>query len=80
MAKYESKHTVNKEVILEIGKRIRALRKQQGLTIEELSEKAGVNFKYLQKCEKGRCNPSVSILYSISKGLGVSLKYIIEDI
>jgi transcriptional regulator with XRE-family HTH domain len=78
VAKYESKHIVNKEILLKLGQKIRALRKQQDLTLEELSEKAGINFKYLQKCEKGRSNPSISILYSISKGLGVALKCIID--
>ncbi len=50
--------------------KIREYRKQKGMTLEELAEKAGISIGYLCHLEKGtRLNPSVQIMENIAKVL-----------
>jgi transcriptional regulator with XRE-family HTH domain len=62
-----------RNVAVLLGRRIRSLRKSKGLTQEALGEKCEVNYKFLGGIERGRENPSLSILVKISKGLGTQL-------
>ncbi|MDR1323032.1 MAG: helix-turn-helix domain-containing protein [Candidatus Margulisbacteria bacterium] len=80
MARYEKPHKPDKKLLLALGRRLRSLRERQGLTIEQLSAAADINFKYLQRCETGRSNPSVSILFAIASGLAVRPEKIVAGI
>jgi transcriptional regulator with XRE-family HTH domain len=80
MAKADKFHKTNKKLVRLIGIKIRECRRKAGLTIEELGNIANVNYKYLQRCETGRVNISISVLYSIAKGLRVQLKHFLSDI
>jgi len=62
---------------MDLGKRIKALRKTKRLTQQEFAKKAGINFTYVGKIEKGQKIPSVRILGSIARTLGVPLDYLI---
>lgn len=55
-----------------LGERIEYLRKEKGLTQEELAEKAGLHRAYFWDIEKGR-NISIKTAYNIARGLGVKL-------
>ncbi|WP_098749496.1 helix-turn-helix transcriptional regulator [Paenibacillus sp. EZ-K15] len=55
-----------------IGERIKQLRKKQGMTQEELAEKAGINASYIGTVERGERNISIETLEKIIEGLGVS--------
>lgn len=59
------------------GERIRCLRKQQGMTQEQLAIKLNISDRYLRKIEAGEKGPSIDILVKMSSLLGVSLDYII---
>jgi transcriptional regulator with XRE-family HTH domain len=41
-----------------LGKRIRALRKQKGMSQEQLAEQVGMSGKYLGEIERGQVNCS----------------------
>jgi transcriptional regulator with XRE-family HTH domain len=56
-----------------IGARIRQERKQKGLTLQEVSEKAGLSVSYLSQIENGRVNINISSLENISKVLETPL-------
>lgn len=56
-----------------LGRRIRALRRSQDLTQEQLGEKAGINYKYLGAIERGEKNLSLESLQKISSALGITL-------
>ena len=43
-----------------LGQRIKELRKKNGLTQDELAEKTGIDYKYIQKIE-GKNPPAVRI-------------------
>lgn len=55
------------------GQRFTRLRKQRGLTQEELGEKLGISGQAVSKWEKDASMPDVGILVDLSEILGVSL-------
>lgn len=55
-----------------IGKRIQTLRKQQGLTQEQLAERVGVSPQAVSKWETDNSCPDISILPQLASVLGVS--------
>lgn len=55
-----------------IGKQIRKIRNAQGITLEELSFKSGLNAAHLGQIERGIRNPTVETLERIADALEVS--------
>lgn len=62
----------NKRLLL--GSRIKELRKKAGLSQEELSEKIGIDGKYLSRIEVGKRSPSLETLEGIADALNVEMK------
>lgn len=57
-----------------IGKNIRRLRKEQGLTLSELAERAGIAKSYLSNIERNiNQNPSIQVLEKIAAVLHVDI-------
>lgn len=56
-----------------IGQIIRQLREENGITLEELSSRAGISVEKLEKIETNQTNPSLGILIRISRALGAKL-------
>jgi transcriptional regulator with XRE-family HTH domain len=61
-----------------IGKRIRALRIEAGITQEELADRIGLSSQQLQKYEAGANRVSVSRLLDISEVLGVDIATVVS--
>lgn len=57
-----------------IGLRIKELRKNKGLSQEELAEKAETSPNYLSRMERGTENPTLEMLIKISRALGVEMR------
>lgn len=57
----------------ELGARIQALRRDRGLTLQELAEAAAVSASMLSSVERGRKAPTIVVLARIADGLGVPL-------
>lgn len=55
-----------------VGRNFARLRKESGLTQEQLAERCGVSQQSLSKIEQGKGNPTAVTLYVIAQGLGVS--------
>ena len=60
-------------VCREFGRGVRLLRRQKGLSQEELADLAGIHRTYMGKIERGESNPPLYTIYKISKALDVSL-------
>jgi transcriptional regulator with XRE-family HTH domain len=56
------------------GKRIKELRKKNGLTQEQLSEKMGLFQKQIGNIETGTCFTTISNLEKLSEQFGVEIK------
>lgn len=62
---------------VEIGQRIRKIRKEQNKTREELAEKAEISTKFLYEVENGKKGVSAESILKISKALSVSTDYLL---
>jgi transcriptional regulator with XRE-family HTH domain len=54
-----------------IGKRIKIVRQQKGLTQDEFAEQVGLSSKYISGIERGVENPTMDTLLRLAKVLGV---------
>lgn len=54
---------------MEIGNRIREIRKKQGMSMKELAGKVGVSYLTIQRIETGEVSPSVAVLSDIACSL-----------
>lgn len=64
---------------LDIGKKIRAARQNQRMSLRALAAKASVSPSMLSQIENNRANPSVTTLYNIAEALSISLNYFFPD-
>jgi transcriptional regulator with XRE-family HTH domain len=62
-----------------IGARLRAIRREQGLSIRTLAAKCGLSANTLSLIENERTSPSVHTLQLLARGLGVPLVTLFED-
>ncbi|WP_314947317.1 XRE family transcriptional regulator [Bradyrhizobium cosmicum] len=60
-------------IIIELGSRVKRLRTQAGLTLEEFASQSGVSRAMLSKVERGEKSPTLAIIVRIAKGLNVSM-------
>lgn len=56
-----------------LGKAIRQLREERGMTQEALAQEAGVTVGHMSMIERGHSNPTWATVKSISRALGVSM-------
>jgi DNA-binding Xre family transcriptional regulator len=63
-----------------IGTVLRRLRHQQGRTLQDVADAAGVSLPYLSEIERGRKEVSSEILASICAALGVPLTDLLEQV
>jgi transcriptional regulator with XRE-family HTH domain len=55
-----------------VGRNFARLRRDQGLTQEQVEERSGFSQQYLSSLERGRRNPTIITLYELARALGVS--------
>jgi transcriptional regulator with XRE-family HTH domain len=60
----------------EFGDRIRELRKQASMTIEQLSQMSGVSRAMVSKVERGEKSPTIGVATRISRALNTSLSFL----
>jgi transcriptional regulator with XRE-family HTH domain len=61
-----------------IGARVRALRRERGLTIEQIAAATGLTKGFISQLERDRTQPSLSSIARICDALGVRLSHIFE--
>jgi len=57
-----------------LGQRLRALRKQRGLSQERLGDRAGLSGKFIGEVERGEKSISFDSLYRVSVALEISMR------
>lgn len=62
-----------------VGERLRAARRERGLSVGALAEAAGVGKGSLSEIENGTRNPTLSTLYSLAGALGVPLATLLAE-
>jgi transcriptional regulator with XRE-family HTH domain len=64
---------------LRLGQKIRALRQERRLTLQELSEATGLSKPLLSQIENDQVMPPIATLLKIAKGLRVGIHFFFED-
>jgi XRE family transcriptional regulator, regulator of sulfur utilization len=68
-----------KKINDQISINLRRIRKEQGLTLDELAEKTGVSKSMLGEIERGGTNPTILTLWKISDGLKIPLTFLMSE-
>jgi transcriptional regulator with XRE-family HTH domain len=55
-----------------VGRNFARLRREKGLTQEQVGERSGFSQQYISDLERGRRNPTIITLYELAQSLGVS--------
>lgn len=66
------------DYLVVIGRNLRRIRESRGLTITELSRRAGVAKSTLSMIEAGKSNPTIGTLWAIANALKVPFSELIE--
>ncbi|PHA00778.1 DNA-binding protein [Bacillus pseudomycoides] len=69
----EQEDIQTKEVIQQVGQLLRQIRNEQKLSLEELAKQTGVSKLTLGKIERGETNPTLGVIWKITKGLSIPL-------
>ncbi|HYF81939.1 MAG TPA: XRE family transcriptional regulator [Clostridia bacterium] len=62
-----------------ISKNLKQIRKEKGLTLEDLSLVSGVSKSMLGEIERGSTNPTILVLWKIADGLKIPLTKLIKE-
>ncbi|WP_436664011.1 helix-turn-helix domain-containing protein [Alicyclobacillus acidoterrestris] len=68
------------DLVRKLGERIRVLRKEKGLSQEQLGELSGLHTNYIGQVERGEKNLTIESLEKVAIGLGVSLEQVFRYI
>ena len=63
-----------------VGKKLKAIRLKNDLTIQELAEKSGVSSNMISRVERGLTIPSVEILMKLAGVFDKSINYFVEEV
>lgn len=68
------------EIHKKVGKNLLAIRKSRSLSLDNVAEMTGVSKAMLGQIERGDSNPTISVLWRIVNGLGISFTTLIEEV
>ncbi|MFH2146309.1 MAG: helix-turn-helix transcriptional regulator [Candidatus Omnitrophota bacterium] len=69
---------VKKSLLLHFGDKVRKLRKDIGLSQEELAHKADLHRTYIGMIERGEKNITLTNIEKISRALGTEIKNLLD--
>jgi transcriptional regulator with XRE-family HTH domain len=61
------------------GTRLKALRTDSGISVDQLSKQSGLSRAFIYQMENDGCDPSYSSLQKLSKGLGLTLAELLSE-
>ena len=65
--------------LLPLGREVRRLRKERGLSQEALAELAGLHPNYVGGIERGERNVGIKALLRLARGLGVAASRLLDN-
>lgn len=63
---------------IEVGKRIRALRKIRGISLQQMAAETGMSYSYLSGLENGKHSVSITNLQRLASFFGVDMVYFLQ--
>ncbi|MEW6734556.1 MAG: shikimate kinase [Acidobacteriota bacterium] len=79
-AQETGRSTESDELLVRLGQRVRALRKQRELTLKEMAAAAGLSTRFVAQLEAGEGNIAVSRLASVAMALGIGLAELLMEV
>jgi transcriptional regulator with XRE-family HTH domain len=70
---------MNDDAVVSVAQRLRAARRQEGLTLAELAQRSGVSIATISKIETGKISGGFETIYKIARGLGLLVTDIITE-
>ena len=70
----------NTELVVFLGSRIDTIRKEKGLTLEQLGLNCDKDFQNIHRLIKGKVAPTIVYLAEVCKGLDITLEELFKDI
>lgn len=67
------------KILKKLGEKVNSVRKQKGLTLEQVAFKIGKDRQSIHKLEKGSFNPSYIYLLEVCKGLDIEISELLSD-
>lgn len=64
---------------IKIGGRIRELRQERGMTLDQLAAQAGISASHLSRLERDQAEPSFTVAAAIAQQIGVSLSELLPN-
>jgi transcriptional regulator with XRE-family HTH domain len=61
-----------------VGLNLQKLRREKGLSREELADRANIHQTYLSGVERGKRNPTVTVLQRIAEALGADIEDLVS--
>lgn len=61
-----------------VGLNLLKLRRERGLSQEELADRANIHQTYLSGVERGKRNPTVTVLQRIAEALGADIEDLVS--
>ena len=71
---------MQEDIIIQISNRLKDIRKEKNITLQELAESAGVTKSMLSQVEHSRSIPSLSVLLNLIKALNIDLNEFFKSI
>lgn len=75
---FDSIFHMNTKILKNFGEQVKNKRKNTGISQEELAEKLGVHRTYMSFIERGLRNPSLLLVFKISRALKIKLPELFE--
>ncbi len=67
------------DIIASIGPKVRGLRQQKGLSLQQLAERSGVSAAAIHKIERNGMVPTITTLMKLAGALNRSVAYFVEE-
>jgi transcriptional regulator with XRE-family HTH domain len=71
---------IGSDVDLWLGRRLKGLRGERGITLTTLAEQTGISAAHLSRLEKGLRQPSIESLLLIARVYGVSISQLVQEL
>lgn len=65
-------------IVIQFGRRVRAVREKQGLSQERLGELAGMHRTYIGMIERGEKNITITNVAKLAKALNVRVRDLVD--
>ncbi|MEM0969872.1 MAG: XRE family transcriptional regulator [Verrucomicrobiota bacterium] len=67
------------EISSQVCRRLKALRRSRGWSLEELSQRCGVSRSMISQIEREEANPTLAVTLKLAQAFGLSLGELVED-